>query len=81
MKKIAHKYEALYRCIIVEYGELQLFAADMQFSPAALTRRLTGKICWTVEEMIECCRLLNIRTDEITKYFDPENRLWRAMSA
>lgn len=81
MKRIEHMYEKLYRRIITEYGELQLFAEDAEISRSALSQKLDGKSKIDVTEMFRWCKLLNVSPLEIPLLFDASGTMRAVMSA
>ena len=81
MKKKDHKYEALYRRIVGEYGQLQFFAEDVDISRSALSRKLDGDCAISTEEMFRWCQLLRVEPFEIPMLFDVSGTMRKVMSA
>lgn len=81
MKRVVHKYEALSRRILGEYGQFQGFAEDVGISQATLYRKLMGASAIEVEEMFRWCQLLQIQPMEIPVLFDISGTMKRVMSA
>lgn len=81
MKKVIHKYEALSRRILGEYGQFQGFAEDVGISQATLYRKLMGASAIEVEEMFRWCQLLNVSPLEIPLLFDASGTMRAVMSA
>lgn len=81
MKRVVHKYDALARRILGEYGEYQMFAEDAKISRSALSQKLDGKSKINTAEMFEWCRLLNVSAMEIPLLFDINGTMPKVMSA
>lgn len=81
MKRVVHKYDALARRILGEYGEFQLFAEDAEISRSALSQKLDGKAKIDVTEMFKWCQLLNVSPMEIPLLFDASGTMRKVMSA
>lgn len=81
MKRVIHKYDALSRKILGEYGQYQYFAEDAGISKATLYRKLMGDSAIEVEEMFHWCQLLQIQPMEIPMLFDISGTMKRVISA
>ena len=81
MKRVEHKYEALSRRILGEYGEHQAFAEDAGISRTTLSNKLQGKSAIDVEEMFRWCQLLRVQPMEIPLLFDANDAMRKVMSA
>ena len=45
------------------------FARAMEMHPTTLSKKLSGLVDWTRQEIERACQLLNIPTDQIHAYF------------
>ena len=81
MKKVIHKYDALSRRILGEYGQYQFFAADAKISHTTLNRKLDGLTSISTEEMFRWCQLLRVEPFEIPLLFDVSGTMRKVMSA
>ena len=81
MKKVIHKYDALSRKILGEYGQYQFFAEDAEISSSTLNRKLDGATPISTEEMFRWCQLLRVEPLEIPMLFDVSGTMRKVMSA
>lgn len=62
-------YAALRGRIRTVYGTQEAFARAMDRSPCSISFKLNGRSEWTAAEIRKACELLDIRPDEVTRYF------------
>lgn len=62
-------YSKLKGKIIEVYGSQKDFAAALKKDSATISQKLSGKIQWKREEIVDVCSVLNIPLEEVSEYF------------
>ena len=65
-------YSTLSGRIVQMYGTQYSFANALGISERSLSLKLNSKVFWKNSEIVEVCKLLEIRNEEIPKYFFKE---------
>lgn len=65
-------YSTLSGRIVQMYGTQYNFASVLGISERSLSLKLNSKVFWKNSEIVEVCKLLEIRNEEIPKYFFKE---------
>lgn len=58
--------------IVQEYGTQYNFANALGISERSLSLKLNSKVYWKNSEILNACKLLKIKEEEIPKYFFKE---------
>lgn len=64
-----YDYNKLKGKIIEVFGTQREFAKAMKLSERTMTLKLNNKIDWKQSEIVEACRLLGIKEEEVMEYF------------
>lgn len=65
-------YSTLSGRIVQMYGTQYNFASVLGISERSLSLKLNSKVFWKNSEIVKACKLLEIRNEEIPKYFFKE---------
>lgn len=65
-------YSTLSGRIVQMYGTQYNFASVLGISERSLSLKLNSKVFWKNSEIVKVCKLLEIRNEEIPKYFFKE---------
>lgn len=62
-------YSSLSGLIVEYYGTQYMFAKDMEMSERSLSLKINNKVPWKDSEIFKACELLDIRIEDMGKYF------------
>lgn len=63
------EYRKLKGRIIEKYGSVRSYCRDFGVSGPAMSCKLNGKTEWTANDILKCCKLLEIDMSSIPEYF------------
>jgi hypothetical protein len=67
--KMPYNYSSLSGKIVEKFGTQYRFAEAMGLSEHTISQKLNKKQQWKQNEILKACELLEIRKEEIPKYF------------
>lgn len=62
-------FQKLRARIVEKYGTISNFADNYQISMTALSRKMTGKVPFSYDDIVKMSEMLEISNDEIGAYF------------
>lgn len=62
-------YSKLKGRIVEKCGTMQHFADEMGWSMSTNGKKLSNKVAWAQDEILQACAILDIAREEITVYF------------
>lgn len=64
-----YNYSKLLGRIVEKVGTQYNFASKMGLSERSISLKLNGKVGWKQSEIVNACKILSIKDDEIPSYF------------
>lgn len=64
-----YSYNKLRGRIIEKYGSQRAFARELGMSYVAVSNKMTGKVGFSQDDIIEWMNLLDIKTKDVGEYF------------
>lgn len=69
MLKVKYDFSKLRGKIKEKYDTIKAFSLDMQLDSTTLSKKLNSITDFTSSEILKACKLLQISTEEVEKYF------------
>lgn len=66
---MVERYAALRGRIVEKYGTQQDFCEALGMSPTTVSKKMTGQTGFSQKDIERWCKLLDIRLDEIGRFF------------
>ena len=62
-------YEKLKACLVENNMSRKEFASELNLSESAISSRFKGVTGWTIKDIKKACKILNIKSEDVGKYF------------